>query len=105
MPPANLTTEIELRTRRLTRLIRGTARERGFSRFRGVTSSLVEAANRYDENVAAPVPSDGSVNDDQEGGGAAVAVGGAPPVESIRNRYLNRVLDSPNQSDSEPLIE
>lgn len=66
-------------------------------------SSLVEAANRYDENVA-PVPSDGSVNDDQEGGGASVTTGG-PPVESIRNRYLNRVLDSPNQSDSEPLLE
>lgn len=64
-------------------------------------SSLVEAANRYDENVA-PVPSDGSVNDDQEGG--PVTTGG-PPVESIRNRYLNRVLDSPNQSDSEPLLE
>lgn len=75
-----------------------------FRRFRGVISSLIEVANRYDENVE-PVPSDGSVNDDQEGGGVTVTGGGAPPVESIRNRYLNRVLDSPNQSDSEPLIE
>lgn len=65
-----------------------------------MSNSLVEAANRYDENVA-PVPSDGSVNED----GVTTQGGAAPPVESIRNRYLNRVLDSPNQSDSEPLIE
>lgn len=57
---------------------------------------LTEQANKTLENTQ-PVSSEGSLNADQQQHSS-----GAP--ESIRNRYVSRVLDGTNQSDSDPLI-
>lgn len=58
--------------------------------------SLTEAANKTLEN-SQPVSSEGSLNADQPQQSVA--------PESIRNRYVSRVLDGTNPSDSEPLID
>lgn len=59
---------------------------------------LTEVANRATLDNFEPVASDGSLNGDQQQQTPQTQ-------ETIRNRYVNRVLDSANQSDSEPLIE
>ncbi|XP_058816315.1 major facilitator superfamily domain-containing protein 1-like [Topomyia yanbarensis] len=59
------------------------------------------------DNILSVAP-EGSLNADHEEqlfSTAAAAAAAAAAPESIRNRYVSRVLDGANQSDSEPLIE
>lgn len=65
---------------------------------------LIEEDSKTLEGVQ-PVSSEGSLNADQHQGESEHLPQHPVAPESIRNRYVSRVLDGVNQSDSEPLIE